>query len=1683
MRRLVLSSRRALKPTRSRFSLLHLQSLGRAIIATSVLLKSVAGAALPPGWDDTDIGSPAQAGSASDVSGGWTIAGGGSDIWNTSDQFNFASTAVSGDGTLIAKVLTLQNTDPGTGWSKAGVMFRNDSSPGAVNVAIVATAGNGVSFQWRGSAGGGCNYVNHTGLVAPVWLKLVRSGANFSGYYSADGQNWTQVGTTQAVTMASNMLAGLAVTAHNNAALNTATFTNVTMSYVPPVVSLPELTNTPADNVQSTIATLSGQVLATGNEDPSITLFYGTTDGGTNASAWSYDVFLGTQSGDYAVTVTGLATNTVYYFAAMGTNSAGNVWATPSETFKTLASAASAVPILTYHYDNTRAGANTNETTLTLLNVNPNNFGKLFSYNVDGYVYAQALLATNVSIPGQGAHNVLYVATEHDTVYAFDADNYVPTPYWTNSFINPAAGVISVPGADTQGNVVPEVGITATPVIDPASGVIYVEARTKETAGTTVSYVHRLHALDLSTGLERADLNSPVVITSTNYPGTGTPGYNDTDGAGHVLWNGLREHCRPGLLLANGQVYLAYASPGDHPPYYGWVFAYDAHTLAQTGVFNVTPNAGYGGIWMTGNGPAADNSGYIYLNTGNGNYDANNDYGDSYLKLAATNGLQLADYFTPYNQASLNSGDTDVSSAGLLLLPDSVGSAAHPHLLIGGSKANTIYLLDRDQMGGFNSSGDSQIVQSLPNAVGGMWSSPAYFNGSFYIIGNGDMLKCFSIAAGVMGTTPTARGPTSYGYPGATPTISANGTNNAIVWAIESDAYSSSGPAVLHAYNATNVGQELYNSSQNLSRDNPGPAVEFTLPVVANGKVYVGTEYTMAVFGNASFLPLPTLSPNGGVFTNSITVTLADPMPGITLFYTTDGTAPSTNSVRYTGPVTLTNSTSLHVIAVKPGYVDSAVAIASFINSASLGAGTGLAGAYFANQIGTFNDPPTLTRVDPTINFNWNSVGPDPSVGQTDFSVRWTGSLQPVFTEQYTLYATCDDGVRLWLNGQLLLNGWVDQPPTTYQAAVPLRAQQLYTIQIDYYQHLGGAVAQLAWSSPSTAQTIIPQSQLYPYTNPPPGVVLLSPATNASFSATASVTLNAAAAAQYNGIDNVAFFANGQLLGSISNSPYALTATGLAAGSYALTAVATDGSGLMTTSAPVDITVNAGSGLSYGVSTRPPVRPFLNLPPTANGALPSILSQTGVFADTTNLVPTSGLLPYSPNVPLWVDGAVGNRWLALPFDGGLDTPDQQVGFATNGQWSFPSGTVFVQNLFLATDETNSNAPLRRLETRLLVRDLNSGVYGVTYKWRPDNSDADRLVNSLSEDILITNVTGIRTQTWYYPGPSDCPACHTPVANYVLGVNTRQLNGAFTYPSSGITDNQLRVFNRLGLLNPGIDEASIPGYAQLASLTNQSSSLTNRVRSYLDANCAQCHQPGGTGPTLDGRYDTPMASQNIIDSAVLDNLGYDNARVVAPRDIWRSILYQRANSTNNLIKMPPLARNLVDTNAMAIIAAFINGLPGTPALAPPSLVPAGGTFNGSVTIAASPSDTIAVIYYTLDGSLPTTNSLVYSGPIVLTSSATVSANAFEPGYINSVVTSGVFTILPPIFFTWPGTFTNQVFQLQLSATPNQAYVLQASTDLQTWVSLTTNIPPATPFYLTDPNATNFMRRFYRIMLAP
>jgi uncharacterized repeat protein (TIGR03806 family) len=1360
----------------------------------------------------------------------------------------------------------------------------------------------------------------------------------------------------------------------------------------------------------------------------------------------------------------------------------------------------SAFNMLTYHNDNTRQGANTNEFLLNLQNVNVTNFGLLFSYPVDGFVYAQPLYVSGLVIPGQGTHNAVFVATEYNSIYAFDADSNAGTNgglLWHTNLGN-AASTTNGEFGERYGTLTktfgPTVGITGTPVINLASGTLYVVVRTRSSGPTFTNYFSYVHALNITNGTEQP--YSPVVVTNS-VPGTGVDSSN-----GVVAFNALQQNERPGLTLAGGMLYVAYGSFADTDPFHGWIIGFNETNLQTSAheVFNTSPNAtladfgshaGESGLWMGGNGLCVDSSNNLYFLTGNGSFSAwtnGLDYGDSMVKLSTSNGLAVADYFTPYNQLELSQDDLDFGSGGCILLPDSVGSAAHPHLIVGAGKVAAIDLVDRDNMGRYYPPNDTQIVQELTGAITGSWSTPAFFNNQIYYQTTGEVMKAFSISNAFIAPKPVSKSTTSFSVNGGTPSISANGTNNGIVWTLQSDAYSSGGPAVLHAYNATNLALELYNTSQNLARDNPGGAIEMTTPTVANGKVFVGAQFTLSVFGNAIFMATPTISPNGGSFTNSVIVTLADATPNSSIYYTLDGTEPTTNSILYTGPFALNHTALVQAVAAEFGSVNSGLASASFVNTAAAGHGTGLLGQYWADTSSaaftnsSFDALPTLTRLDPEVDFNWSIDGPSPSVGQTNFTALWQGCVQPEYNETYTFTTIAQDGVQLWVNGQLLISDWATNATAqTNSGSITLSAQELYNIQMEYFQSNSNAVAELSWSSPSTPLGIIPSTQLYPYTNPPPSVALMAPTNGASYTASASVTLSANAATQYNPLTGVSFYLANTLLGTVSNAPFSLTTTGLGAGNYTLTAVAVDGSGLSATSAAVSITVNPGTGLPYGLTHLAPAPAFYNMPATYySGTIPPVLSETGIFTNTPAMDPAASLIPYEPNVQLFSDNAQKIRYFSVPNSGAPLTPSEQIAYAPTFTWSFPAGTVFVKTFELQTN-TSEPTSLLRLETRLLVLDTNGAVYGVTYKWRSDDSDADLLSNSQTEAIPIQTPNGVYTNLWYYPSPSDCLQCHTAVANYVLGVNARQLNRSITY-SNGVTDNELRALNSIGLLNPAIDESTISNIEQLSALTNLSASYEQRARSYLDANCAQCHQPGGTGPTFDARYDTPLTNQNIVGvPATRGNLGYDNVDIVTPQDVWRSSMYDRMNSLNTGIQMPPLARNLIDTNAVELMADWINSLPGTPAEAPPILLPAAGFYTNSVELTLEAPDTNALIYYTLDGSLPTTNSILYTGPFTLNTAAVVTANVFEIGYINSVAVSGLYTIVPPLnnFFD-AGFASDGSFQAQFWATAGQTYILQASDDLMNWISISTNTPSSAPFSWNDPTSINAPTRFYRVV---
>ena len=528
-------------------------------------------------------------------------------------------------------------------------------------------------------------------------------------------------------------------------------------------------------------------------------------------------------------------------FRVVVSNSGGSVTSMPATLTVSAGQVASTVDVITYHYDNMRSGQNLNETSLTTSNVNATMFGKKGEFMVDGKVDAQPLYLSQVAIGGQ-KKNVLYVATEHGSVYAFDADSINGTTsafLWKTSTLGTGE---TTSDNRSCGQVSPEIGITATPVMDRSRNAIYIVAMSKNAGGT---YFQRLHALDLSTGAEL--FAGPKAITAT-YPGTG-----DNSSGGNVVFDPKQYKERPGLLQINGTVYTTWSSHCDIRPYTSWVMAFSADTLAQTSVLNLVPNGSDGGIWMSGTAPAADGAGNIFFLEGNGTFEttlnaqgfpSNADCGNCFVKISTGAGLKLVDYFTPHNTVAESSADLDLGSGGAILLPDvqDAGGVAK-HLSVGAGKDAIIYVADRDNMGKFNANTD-QIYQEISGQLGGqVFSMPAYFNGTVYLGAVGDALKAFPVTTARVALTPSSQSTHNFAYPGTTPSVSANGATNGIVWAIENSG------AILFAFDATDLTKELYDSNQAANSRDHFSGNKFITPMVANGKVYVGTPNSVAVFG------------------------------------------------------------------------------------------------------------------------------------------------------------------------------------------------------------------------------------------------------------------------------------------------------------------------------------------------------------------------------------------------------------------------------------------------------------------------------------------------------------------------------------------------------------------------------------------------------------------------------------------------------------------------------------------------------------------------------------------------------------------------------------------------------------------------------------------------------------------
>jgi hypothetical protein len=625
------------------------------------------------------------------------------------------------------------------------------------------------------------------------------------------------------------------------------------------------------------------------------------------------------------------------------------------------------VNVLTAHNDIARTGQNVNETILTPATVNDAQFGKLFSQTVVGQSQAQPLYVAGVAIPGQGTHNVVYVETAGDYAYAFDADSNGgsnASPLWVNDFLTTLPS-----GARTNA------GVVGTPVIDPATNTMYVVS-SEYTKGVDIN---RLHALDITTGAEK--FGGPVLVQAA-VSGTGNGSVNGT-----LSFYAQIHVQRPGLLLLNGVLYMALGSQSDNGAWHGWIFSYNAATLQQIDIFCTTPNGSGGGIWMSGSGLAAEVNnpsqpyGRMFVVTGNGSFvgssthAAGSSLSMSVLGLDLTGGVMtVQDTFTPHNESKLNGQDGDVGSGGVVLLPNEKTAAGKTvDQLVQVGKAGVITLLNRDALGGFDGNADHAIQeiatpQSGSNGWGlGLWGSPTYWNNNVYYGGSTFTptgtarpttgLEAYSYANGLLSTAPTSVTTAQFAFPGPTTSVSANGTTGGIVWALSNGAYPSLGPSVLYAFDATNLANQLYSSADNPSRDDAGPAVKFTVPTVANGKVYVMTSGQLSVYGllTAPTAATPIFTTPSESFSGTLQVAITAPTAGSSIYYTINGV-----TSLYTAPFTISSSETITAYASATGYLQSQTATVTYT------ALTNAANPTFSLGTGTYSGTQQLVLSDAT---------------------------------------------------------------------------------------------------------------------------------------------------------------------------------------------------------------------------------------------------------------------------------------------------------------------------------------------------------------------------------------------------------------------------------------------------------------------------------------------------------------------------------------------------------------------------------------------------------------------------------------------------------------------------------------------------------------------------------------------
>jgi hypothetical protein len=1253
------------------------------------------------------------------------------------------------------------------------------------------------------------------------------------------------------------------------------------------------------------------------------------------------------------------------------------------------------VSVLTERNDISRSGVNSSETVLTPANVNTTQFGLLFSYAVDGYVYAQPLYMPNVTINGQ-THNVVFVATEHDSVFAFDADSSAGSnalPLWQVTLLDAAHGAApgasTVPNEDTDsGDLTPEIGITSTPVIDPTTGTIYVEGKTNENGG----YVQRLHALDITTGAEK--FSGPAVL-SASVPGTG----NGSSG-GVLNFDPLWHLQRAGLLLLNGIVYLGFGSHGDMGPWHGWILAYNAATLQQTSAFCFTANGTGAGVWLAGTGLSADVTdpvkhpyGRLLVATGNGSFNATTpyttsmSYGDSLVAFDLTNGiLTVTDTFTPFNQETLSEDDLDLASAGTLILPDQ--TTGPTHVLIQASKQGTLYVVNRDNLGGNNATTDN-VIQEVTGQNNGLWSTPTYFNGAIYLWGTNDDMKAFTFINGVLESSHFTSSDESASYPGPMTSASSNGTANGIIWVIQADQ----SPEILRAYDPTDLNNLLYSSNQNADRDTPGDAVKFVIPTVANGKVYVPSQSLLSVYGLLAGngpVATPAISPSSEFFAPSVEVTLTDSTPESSIFYTTDGSTPTSASTQYSGPFTLTATTTVNAIATAISYSPSATASATYTLE------TPAATPTFSPAPGTYATPQHVTLADTTSGASvfYTTDGTTPTTSST----KYTGAITVSSTATIDAIATAND----FLTSAVASGTYTIETPAATPTFSPAPGTYSSAQQVTISDSTSGA------SIFYTTNGTTPTTSSTPYT----GAIAVGATLTIKAIATAPGSLTSAVASGLYTLD----------------IPAATPAFSPAPGIYAAAQKVTITDS--TTGAAIYYTTNGStpttSSTKYTAEITVSATTTIKAIATAAGFVTSAVA-SGTYtietpAATPVFSPAAGT--YAPGQQVTISDSTEGATIFYTTNGTTPTTSsaqytgainvnatttiKAIAAATGSLDSAVATSTYTIETPAATPVFSPVAGTYPSAQHVTITDGTTGatIYYTTNGSVPTTSStkytAAITVSATTTINAIAVATGsltsaMATATFTIETPAATPTFSPVGGTYTsaqdVTISDATTGAAIFYTTDGATPTTSST--------PYTVAIPVSKTLTIKAIASAPESLDSAVASAIYR-----IEAGAAAPTFSpaaGTYST--AQQVTISDSAFDAVIYFTTDGSTPTA--SSTKYTAPITVGSTTTIKAVAK--AGLGALGAVGEATYTIETVPTAATPTFSPAAGSFTTTEQVTISDATSGAAIFYTTDGTTPTVASTPYTGAITVSATTTVKAIATATSMANSNVASAIYTL--------------------------------------------------------------------------